>query len=232
MRRLVSDLPRLAFIAAMLAGSALITATSLASLDDENLSAFVMEKLPVRFEAAWFLALKVHLVAAAFSLPACVLLLTKALQRRLTVHRWLGRVTGGVVLLALVPSGAVLSLEATGGLPSTLGFLVSGGLIAFFMTRGILAARRHHVQAHRRATWHVLAQMSVAVSSRVLLIAFEAAGLEHEPAYIAALWGPVVCSALAVEVLSRWTLTERTPREVRPAVTRPALAVAFARAGR
>ena len=232
MRRLVSDLPRLAFIAVMLAGSALITATSLASLDDENLSAFVMEKLPVRFEAAWFFALKVHLVAAAFALPACVLLLTKALQRRLTLHRWLGRVTGGVVLLALVPSGVVLSLEATGGLPSTLGFLLSGGLIAFFMTRGILEARRHHVQAHRRATWHVLAQMSVAVSSRVLLMLFEAAGLEHEPAYVAALWGPVVLGALAVEVSSRWTLTERTLREARPAVPRAALSVALARVGR
>ena len=83
-----------------------------------------------------------------------------------------------VVLLALVPSGAILAFEATGGLPSTVGFLLSGGLVAVFMVRGIVAARRHHVQAHRRATWHVLAQMSVAVSSRVLLFGFEAAGLE------------------------------------------------------
>lgn len=232
MRRLLPDLPRLAFIGTLLVGSALITATSVASLDDENLSAFVLEKLPVRFEGAWFLALKLHLVAAAFALPACALLLTKALQRRLTLHRWLGRVTGGVVLLALVPSGVVLSMEATGGWPSTLGFLVSGGLVAFFMTKGIVEARRHRVQAHRRATWHVLAQMSVAVSSRALLIVFEAIGLEHEPAYVVALWAPVVLSALAVEVLCRSLPTERTRREARPLVARAALAPSLARAGR
>lgn len=232
MRRVLPDLPRLAFIGALLCGSALITISSLPSLDPDTLSAFVIEKLPVRFEALWLGALRVHLVAAAVALPACALLLTRALQRRLTLHRWLGRITGGVVLLALVPSGAILAFEATGGLPSTVGFLLSGGLVAVFMVRGIVAARRHHVQAHRRATWHVLAQMSVAVSSRVLLFGFEAAGLEPELAYVIALWGPVVVSAVAVEVLSRSLLTERIRREARPVVTRGALAPAFARLGR
>lgn len=231
MRRLLTHLPRVGFLALMFAGSALITASSLGYFDDENLPAFVIEKLPVRFESLWLASLRVHVVAAAFSLPACLLLLTHFLQRRLQVHRWLGRVTGVVVLFALVPSGAVLAFDAKGGPPVTAGFLVSGALIAWFMVRGVVAARRHLVHTHRRATWHVLAQMSVAVTSRAMLLGLEAASVDPELAYVVALWVPVVVSAVAVELLSL-PAPERNRREDRPVVAAPALAPSLARLGR
>ncbi|MBE2251303.1 MAG: DUF2306 domain-containing protein [Myxococcus sp.] len=231
MRRLLPHLPRVCFLLVMLAGSLAITASSLGSLDDENLPAFVIEKLPVRFEALWLGALRVHVLAAMVSLPACLLLMTKGLQRRLLVHRWLGRVTGVVVLSLLVPSGVVLAFEAKGGAPVTAGFLLSGGLIAWFMVRGVVAARRHLVHAHRRATWHVVAQMSVAVTSRAMLLGLEAAAVEPERAYVIALWVPVVLSGLIVEALS-WAAPERNHREDRSPVAAPALAPPFARVGR
>ncbi len=111
----------------------------------------------------------------------------------------MGRVTGVVVLLGLAPSGAYLSLFAKGGVPSTVGFLVSDIIVVVAMVAGVRSARAGRFNEHRRAMWHVLAQLSVAVSSRAMLFAFDALNVEAEGAYLLSLWLPVVLSAVAVE---------------------------------
>src|SRR5262249_51180932 len=125
------------------------------------------------------------------------------LRRRFPrVHRWLGRATGVAVLGAVVPSGSYLALWAKGGAPSTVGFLVSGAIAASAMVQGVRTARAGRFAAHRRYTAHVLAQLSVAVTSRALLVLFDSAGVDPQPAYVAALWVPVVGSALVAELVA------------------------------
>lgn len=194
--------PRALFLLAMALGSALISASSSAYFNFEELPPFVIEKLPVRFEALWLVSLRVHVAAAALAFPLCIALATRTLQRRAALHRWLGRLAGVVVLFALVPSGAVLAFDAKGGAFVSAGFLLSGAIVAWFMTRGVLAARRRDLVRHRRAMLHVFAQMSVAVTSRALLIGLDAAGMSPGVAYVVALWGPVLVSAAAAELLS------------------------------
>jgi uncharacterized membrane protein len=203
MKGWVLNLPRRSFLVLMLAGSALITSASLQYFDPEQLPLFVIEKLPhVRFESLWLASLRTHVVSAALSLPLCLVLMTRTLQRRPAWHRWLGRATGLVVLGGLVPSGVVLALEAKGGAAGSAGFLLSAAIVAGAMALGVAAARRRDFATHRRAMRHVVAQMSVAVSSRALIIAFDVAGFDPNLAYLAALWGPVLASALAAELLS------------------------------
>lgn len=197
----------------MAAGAALITASSLAYFDLAELPPFVIEKLPVRWEALWLASLRVHVAAVLVAFPLCILLMTRALQRRVAVHRWVGRVAGTLVLFFAVPSGAVLSLEAKGGAPVTAGFLLSGALIGWFMVKGVLAARRNEIAVHRRAMLHVFAQMSVAVTSRAMLFALDAAGVSPGLAYVVALWVPVLGSALAAEIISG--SLSRFPRALR-----------------
>src|SRR5499427_10212836 len=57
----------------------------------DELAPFVIEKLPLPHEDLWLAALKVHVVAASFALPACLLLSLKRMLRFPRVHRWLGR---------------------------------------------------------------------------------------------------------------------------------------------
>jgi hypothetical protein len=162
-------------------------------------------------------ALHVHVVAAALSLPACLLLLSKTIMRRAPrVHRYLGRVVGCAVLFALVPSGAWLAWFAKGGWPSTVGFLASGAIVAFAMVRAIGAARARDYVAHRRYVLHVVAQMSVAVTSRAMLIGLDAAGMDPDVAYLVALWIPVVASALLAEMIAAGAHAPpaRRPREI------------------
>jgi uncharacterized membrane protein len=163
---------------------------------------FVIERLPERFASIWLAALRVHVAAALPSLPLCLALTTRWLQRRPAWHRALGRVAGGLLLFALVPSGVVLAFHAKGGPAVTAGFLVSGAIVASATARGVLAARRRDIASHRRAMQHVVAQMSVAVTSRALLLGFDALGVDPDLAYVVALWGPVVASAAIVEWLA------------------------------
>ncbi len=202
MPRILTRLPGRLFLAVMLVGSALITVASLGYFDFDTLPPFVVEKLPVRFEALWLASLRIHVAAALVSLPLCLLLTTRLFQRRVALHRWLGRFSGVIVLFALVPSGIVLAFDAKGGGVVTAGFLLSAAIVGWFMVRGVLAARRGDVVSHRRAMRHVVAQMSVAVTSRALLLGFDAVGIDPDLAYVIALWGPVLGSAAVVELVS------------------------------
>jgi uncharacterized membrane protein len=194
---------RLVVLVLLALGSAAITTSSLVYFG-EDLAPFVIEKLPLPVEELWMQALKLHVVAAAFSLPACLLLTSKTVMRRgRRLHRWLGRVTGVVVLFALVPSGFYLSLFAKAGLFSTLGFMLSGVIVAVAMVKGVMTARAGRFLEHRRWVMHVLAQLSVAVTSRAMLFAFDAAAVEENLAYLISLWLPVVGSWTFVELLWR-----------------------------
>jgi len=213
------------FLTSMWLGSALITLMSLPYFDFETLPPFVIEKLPLRFESLWLGALRIHVAAAALSFPLCLLLMTRALQRRATWHRRLGRVSGALVLVALVPSGVVLALDAKGGPLVTAGFLLSAAIVAGAMIIGVQAARRRDLALHARAMRHVIGQMSVAVVSRALIVALDAVGVDPDSAYVAALWAPVLASVAVVEWLSsrplighrnRFELVERIRRELSP----------------
>ena len=209
----------------MLVGSLLITAMSLPYFDFDTLPPFVIEKLPLRFEALWLASLRVHVAAAALSFPLCLALMTRALQKRTAWHRLLGRITGIAVLFALVPSGVVLSFEAKGGRAVTAGFLLSAVIVAGSMILGVRAARRRDLLLHAHAMRHIVAQMSVAVVSRAMIVGLDALGVDPEVAYVVALWGPVLASVAVVELISRrpsvlkrsqLEFLERMRREISP----------------
>ena len=200
--RVRADGLRLLFLGALTLGAAFIVASSLAYFDLHELPPFAIEKLPVRFSTLWLASLRVHVTAALVSLPLCILLMTRMVQRRRPIHRWLGRAAGVIILFALAPSGAVLAFDAKGGAFVTAGFLLSDALVAFFMVKGIAAARRRDLVTHRRAMGHVFAQMSVAVTSRAMLMALDVAGVSPDLAYVLALWLPVAASAAAAETFS------------------------------
>lgn len=202
MGRWFERLLRRAFLLSMMAGALLIGVASLEYFQPHHLAPFVIEKLPVRFETLWRASLKVHVASALFSFPLCLLLMTRTLRRHRTWHRWLGRISGMVVLGALVPSGIVLSFEAKGGAPVAIGFLLSAAIVLVSMVIGVRAARAGDLRLHVRGMRHVVAQLSVAVTSRALLILLDISGVGPDSAYVVALWVPVLGSAAVAELLS------------------------------
>ena len=65
-------------------------------------------------------------------------------------HRRLGRVQALLMLLVLLPSGALMSLRATGGPGATAGFLALSVAIATFTLLGVRAVWQRRLPAHRR----------------------------------------------------------------------------------
>lgn len=202
MGRRLESLVRRGFLLLMMVGVGLIGFASLEYFKPHHLAPFVIEKLPVRFEALWKTSLLVHVASALLSFPLCLVLMTRTLQRHRSWHRWLGRITGIAVVGALVPSGIVLSFEAKGGAPVAIGFLLSAAIVLASMVSGVLAARRGDLRTHARGMRHVVAQLSVAVTSRALLILLHVAGMDPDTAYVVALWIPVVGSVAVAEALS------------------------------
>jgi uncharacterized membrane protein YozB (DUF420 family) len=216
----------------MLLGVVLIAKNSFEYFDLERLPAFVIEKLPVRFETFWLASLRIHVASACLAFPLCLLSMSRRLQARHVVHRWLGRAAGVLVLLVLVPSGIVLSFEATGGPPVTVGFLLSAAIVALAVPYGVFAARRRDFVAHRRAMLHVVAQLSVAVSSRSMILVLDLCGVAPELGYVLALWIPVVASALGAELAARGAqsplrLVKKSLERIRDEVSSSAAVVRF-----
>lgn len=204
-----------AFFIAMALGTCAMGVASWPYFFGEDLHAFIIEKLPVPAEDLYLSSLHVHVATALFALSACTILLSRGLLRRAPrVHRHLGRVVGVVILFALIPSGLHLAIFAKGGFVVTVGFALSAAIVVAALVHGVLTARRGDLVAHRRDMLHVTAQLSVAVTSRAMLVAFDALSVDPEFAYVAALYVPVVFSALVVEVVAP---RSRAPRAERPA---------------
>jgi len=116
--------------------------------------------------------------------------------------------------LVLVPSGFYLAFFARGGWGATLGFLLSGTIVLVAMVQGIRAARTKQFGRHRRLAFHVLGQLSVAVTSRAMLYGFESYNLNPNFAYLISLWVPVVGTFAIVEFLTSPIQFKLIPRSI------------------
>jgi hypothetical protein len=71
------------------------------------------------------------------------------------------------------------------------------------MVYGVLAARRRDLVAHAHAMRHVVAQMSVAIFSRAMIVGFDMLEFDPDVAYVISLWVPVLLTAAVAEGISR-----------------------------
>jgi hypothetical protein len=202
------------FLATMVAGVVGIAAAVGDYVVEGLRHPFIVDKGALPHRQLWLVGLGVHVVAALVAFPGCLLLLSRRLLRAAPgAHRWIGRVVGAVVLLALVPTGLGLALTARGGTAGTAGFVVTGLITFAAMVQAIVTARRRDIVGHRRAIAQVVAQLSVAVTSRALLVgvglvadtdtAVGAAlvALDPDLVYDLALWIPVVGSAVVAAIV-------------------------------
>lgn len=201
--RFGAGVARVTFYLVMAAGLWLMGEASTSYLELGSEHPFLLEKLPLAQPAVYRAALYAHVPTALFALPACLVLLSGWVRRHWPrFHRYLGRVTGALILTVMVPSGAYLALFAQGGLVTTLGFWLTGAITWWAMAQSIRSARARQLVAHRRYSAHVVAQLSVAVLSRFMLAGAELLELYDTWVYIAALWLPVVGCAIVAEL---WT---------------------------
>lgn len=194
-------------------GSLAITYASMVYFEPGQRAPFLIEKLPLRDEAFYLAVLRVHVLAAALALPGCLILSSAAVLKRWPrFHRWSGRIVGLDVLGALAPTGFYLAFFAKGGVAGTLGFLLTGGIVVWAMLQAIRWARAKRFARHRLFAFHVIGQLSVAVSSRAMLFLLETSNLDADLAYLLSLWIPVVGTFALVQCLGSPSRPQPKPR--------------------
>ena len=106
-------------------------ASRVGNFTSDELAPFVIEKLPLPHEDLWLAALKIHVLAAAFALLACLLGLSHGSACfAFAAHTagWAGGGRSAVVPCCPGGPGALPArLYAKGGTPATAGFRASLG---------------------------------------------------------------------------------------------------------
>lgn len=198
------------------AGCLLILDNSYRDFGPGGEGVFIAQKDDALRTPLWILSLRVHIVAGAICLLACLPQFSGTLLRRVpSLHRICGKAYAASVLFVLCPTGIHLALSAKGGLAGQAGFLLLG--IASFHTtlQGILTIRRGDLPGHRRWMTRSFALIASAVTFRVYHVALFHAGLPDATNYVASLWLSVLGNAAVAE----WIVRRRPePRTFSPAI--------------
>ena len=194
-----------------------VLAATLANYPDyfpPNFDSLFLQGREATFAGGYRVAFYAHIVSSPFVLSAGLILLSEPVRTRSPRwHRRLGRAWALVLLLFVLPSGAVMARHAFGGRPAGLSFLTLSAATAGCAITGVVHARGRRYARHRR--WMVRTYILVC-SAVALRLMSGAAGLigvpDPETAYVAAAWASWLLPLAAYEAATRLGLLGFEPR--------------------
>lgn len=172
-----------------------------------NFDALFLQGRETTFTGVYRPAFYIHIFSGPVVLLGGLILLSQHVRRRHPdLHRRLGWVQVIVLVVFVLPTSVVMSRHAFGGWSAGLSFLLLSAATASCALVGVMYARRHRYDQHRR--WMV--RSYVLICSAVTLRLFSgAAGLvgvsSAEGAYIVAAWCSWLLPLAAYEIVERWT---------------------------
>lgn len=187
-----------------------VLATILANYPDyfpPNFDSLFLQGREFTFVGTYQWAFYVHIFSGPVVLFNGLILLSDYVRRRYGgLHRFLGRVQVGVLLLLVLPSSAVMSRHAFGGWAAGLSFLLLSAATAGCAIVGVVHARRRRYDQHRRWMLRCYVLICSAVALRLISGAAGLVGVPSpERAYVVAAW----CSWLLP--LAAYEIAERLP---------------------
>ena len=133
-------------------------------------------------------AFLLHISVAPVALVLGSLQLFPGLRaRKPALHRWVGRVYGGSILIA-GGAGLVVALGAAGGIVASLGFGVLAVLWLGITANAVRLAVIGRIAQHRRWMYRSFALTFSAVTLRLYLLGFMGAGFSYTEASIYLAW--------------------------------------------
>ncbi|MBD0258855.1 MAG: DUF2306 domain-containing protein [Cytophagales bacterium] len=203
---LVRRLPGVLLPAAVLAFSVLMFTKVVPYLSFARGIGFLSTKTDRVLDNPWFLtAFYVHITSSLWVMGSGALQFVPLLSARFPkLHRQLGKLYVGSVLLLAAPSGLVLAFFANGGLPAQAGFVLQ--CLVWWLTTYVAfreaAARQWlpHVEWMMRSLAVTLAAMSLRLESYALYY-----GLHTKPieTYLTVTWLSWTGNLLLTEILIR-----------------------------
>lgn len=171
-----------------------------------NFDSLFLQGREATFTQTYAFAFYVHIFAGPLVLLSGLILLSEYVRRRFgRLHRVLGRTQVAVLLLFVLPSSIVMSLHAFGGWPAGLSFLLLSAATAACSIIGVVHARGHRYDQHRRWMLRCYVLLCSAVALRLMSGAAGLIGVPSpEEAYIVASWASWLLPLAACEIALRW----------------------------
>lgn len=152
----------------------------------------------------WIFMIRIHILLAILSLLTGPLGVIRRIRvKSIRFHRWNGRLYVLSILLNFIP-GVYVSFFATGGWPSTIGFLILNTLWLGTTILGYWYIKRRQVILHSR--WIIrsfflsFANMTIYI---IVAIAHNAMNFSYGTAYTIAVWLSWVLNLLIAELIIR-----------------------------
>lgn len=153
-------------------------------------SAFVLNKLnEMNLNSIWYVMLYTHVTTAIIAISiGWIQFISKLRAKSYRLHKIIGRIYSGCIVLSGI-SGIYLSFYATGGLISTLGFLMLSLAWLYTLYQAIRAiAVRKDIIAHKKWMTRNFALTFAAVTLRIYLpVSMLLFGTEHFNEYYQAI---------------------------------------------
>lgn len=161
------------------------------------------------FAGRYRVAFYAHIFTAPVVLVTGLALMSRYVLRRRGLHRVLGRVHVGVLVLVVLPSGAVMAEHSFGGWAAGLSFLALSAATAACAVAGVVHARAGRYDRHRTWMTRCYVLLCSAVALRLISGAAGLVGVPSpEAAYVVAAWASWLLPLAGFEVVERW----RRPR--------------------
>lgn len=152
----------------------------------------------------WIFMIRIHILLAILSLLTGPLGVIRRIRvKSIRFHRWNGRLYVLSILLNFIP-GVYVSFFATGGWPSTIGFLILNTLWLGTTILGYWYIKRRQVILHSRwitrSFFLCFANMTIYI---IVAIAHNAMNFSYGTAYTLAVWLSWVLNLLIAELIIR-----------------------------
>lgn len=153
----------------------------------------------------WLFMIRIHILLAILSLLTGPFgLLKRVRAQSIKFHRWNGRVYVLSILFNFIP-GVFVSFFATGGWPSTIGFLILNTLWLGTTILGYLSIKKQRIILHRqwmiRSFFLSFANMTIYI---IVAITHNVMNVSYGSSYTIAVWLCWALNLLAAEWISRY----------------------------
>jgi uncharacterized membrane protein len=171
-----------------------------------NFGSLFLQGREATFTTDYRPAFYVHIFSGPVVLLNGLILLNESVRRRHPkLHRVLGRIQVGVLVLLVLPSAMMMSRHAFGGWAAGLSFLLLSVATGVCAIIGVLYARRRNYARHRRWMLRSYVLICSAVAQRLISGAAGLAEVSNpEAAYIAATWSSWLVPLTVFEIVLRW----------------------------
>ncbi|MFT4599960.1 MAG: putative membrane protein [Arenicella sp.] len=163
---------------------------------------FLIVKEELIFDAVWRPTFYIHVISAMIVILVGPFQFIKNLRNKnLRLHKMLGKIYAYGILAFAAPTGLIMAFYAEGGQPSTIAFLIMGGLWFYTTIMAIIKVKQKNITEHQKWMYRSFALSFAAVTLRVLVPLMSLSNsFKEETVIVATAWLSWILNLIFIEI--------------------------------